>query len=946
MKNIKLVILPLIIVFSCALTSHSQTVVTNPLYPTDIDSCTVIFDATKGSAGLKDIPPPIYAHTGVITNLSTSSTDWKYVIADWNENTAKATMTPLGNNLYQLKIKPSIRSWYGVPVGEKILKLAFVFRNSDGSKTGKESNQGDIFADVYLPVTSVNILQPFNKSLFLMLNAPIPVKATSPLAKTMKIFVNNNLRKTITGTTITDTIPADNFGNNWIKQWVKIIAVNDTASAADSFCYTVIPPPVIAPLPQGIVDGINYPDSTKAILSLYAPGKSNCFLIGDFNDWQVDSLFYMNITPDSKRYWIGINNLEPRKEYLFQYLIDGNVRIADPYCDKVSDPDDQYIEPATYPGLLPYPYGKTTEIASYLQTAQPGYTWNNLPFTPPAVTDLVVYELLIRDFIAKHDYPTLIDTLDYLQRLGINAIELMPVMEFEGNSSWGYNPDFMFAPDKYYGTKNGLKQFIEAAHASGIAVILDIVLNHQFGRSPLVRLYWDGGANTVAADNPWFNQAAKHPANVGFDFNHESPDTKVYCERLLKYWLQEFHVDGFRLDLSKGLTQKYSSDYSSWAQSDSSRIAILKNYQTAVLSVKPDAYMILEHFAGNSEEKELSASGMLLWGNMNDKYNQATMGWTTGGKSDFSWVSYKQRGWTDPHLIGYMESHDEERLMFKNIKSGNSQASYSVKDTTTALKRIEAAAAFFFTVPGPKMILQFEELGYDYTLNLNGDKLAPKPIRWDYQDEWRRRYLFNVFSSLIGLKKNYSVFKSNDYSLNVSQAMKRINLQDPAMNVTIVGNFDIYQGTIDPAFQNTGIWYDFFSGDSINVLNTSDPLTLLPGEYHLYTSVRLKKPVFTGMDEPQTENYNRKVISLVYPNPSSGSFIIEFDMQEPADVNLTVYDMTGRPVGTLIDSYLNKGSHKIIWKGANTNGQQVHSGFYFCKLKIGSYCEMKKLIVE
>jgi hypothetical protein len=287
MKNIKLAILTLVLALSCALTSPSQTVVTIPLYPTDIDSCTVIFDATKGSAGLKDIPPPIYAHTGVITNLSTSSTDWKYVIAGWNENTAKATMTPLGNNLYQLKMKPSIRSWYGVPADEKILKLAFVFRNSDGSKTGKESNEGDIFADVYLPVTSVNILQPFNKSLFVMLNAPIPVKATSPLAKTMQIFVNNNLRKTITGTTITDTIPADNFGSNWIKQWVKIIATNDTASAADSFCYTVLPSPVIAPLPQGTVDGINYIDSTKAILSLYAPGKSNCFLIGDFNDWQV-----------------------------------------------------------------------------------------------------------------------------------------------------------------------------------------------------------------------------------------------------------------------------------------------------------------------------------------------------------------------------------------------------------------------------------------------------------------------------------------------------------------------------------------------------------------------------------------------------------------------------------------------------------------------------------
>ena len=95
-------------------------------------------------------------------------------------------------------------------------------------------------------------------------------------------------------------------------------------------------------------------DSTTVILSLFAPGKKNVFVIGSFNDWQCDSAHYMMRTPDNNRYWIRIGNLVPRTEYLFQYLVDGSLRIADPYCDKVCDPDDKYIDPATYPGLLPF----------------------------------------------------------------------------------------------------------------------------------------------------------------------------------------------------------------------------------------------------------------------------------------------------------------------------------------------------------------------------------------------------------------------------------------------------------------------------------------------------------------------------------------------------------------------------------------------------------------
>ncbi len=931
----------------------AQTVVTVPVYPTDLDSVTVIYDATKGNGALKNVPPPIYAHTGVITNLSTSPGDWRYVIAPWSTNLPKALMTPLGNNLYQIKMTPSIRAWYQVPTSEQILKMAFVFRNSDGSIVGREADGGDIFTPVYSSTTSITIQEPTVSGLYPKLNDSIPISATAPLADTIKMFVNNVLVKQVAGTVLADTLLANNFGHFWIPQWVKLVAKNDTASAADSFYYEVIPAPPVSALPSGTIDGINYIDSATVVLSLYAPGKDHSFTIGDFTNWQIDSQFYMNRTPDGTHFWIQLTNLTPGKEYIFQYLVDGIIRIADPYADKISDPDDQYISQSTYPGLLPYPTGKTTGIASYLQTAQVPYSWSPSSFTPPAPTDLIIYELLIRDFIATHDYPGLIDTLNYFKRLGVNAIELMPVMEFEGNDSWGYNPDFEFAPDKYYGTKNGLKQFVEAAHAKGLAVILDIVLNHQFEESPLAMLYWDGANSRPAANNPWFNPIPKHPYNVGNDFNHESPDTRTYCERVIRYWLQEYHVDGYRFDLSKGFTQtnSYPDNMTLWAAYDTGRIAILKDYANVAHSVNPDAYIILEHFADNDEETELSADGMLLWGNLNYNYNEATEGWNTGSLSDFSGISYKQLGWADPHLVGYMESHDEERLMYNNINSGNnSNTWYKVRDTAISLQRIGMADAFFYTIPGPKMLWQFGELGYDYSINypcMTSDcRLSDKPIRWDYYDQWRRKYLFNTCSSLMNLKINNDAFRSTNFSVSLTGPLKHINIESPAMNVVVVGNFDVYQGSFNPGFSQTGPWYDFFGGDTLNVANVSDQLTLQPGEYHIYTTVKLPKPQFTGIEESSGITNQNGRYSFVYPNPSSGSFTIQYDLDEPLQVSITVSDLFGRPVALLFEGMSAQGTHTVNWNGLDHSGQRVSKGLYLYKFEAGSHVEVGKLIVQ
>ena len=119
---------------------------------------------------------------------------------------------------------------------------------------------------------------------------------------------------------------------------------------------------------------------------------------------------------------------------------------------------------------------------------------------------------------------------------------------------------------------------------------------------------------------------------------------------------------------------------------------------------KPGALVIFEHLADNNEEKELveSGNGILLWANSNGNCSEAAMGYNDSGKSDFTWASYTARTWNKAAAVGYMESHDEERIAYKCITYGNSQSGYSIKDSTTAYKRAALTAALFIPIPGPK----------------------------------------------------------------------------------------------------------------------------------------------------------------------------------------------------------------------------------------------------
>lgn len=929
MKSLKIFFISVLL----ASYSFGQVITSLPAFPTERDSIIVTFDASLGGQGLMGYSGDVYAHTGVHTNLG----EWKHVIESWGNNATQPKLTRIGTDLYKLVIGYPREYYSVVNTSEIISDLAFVFRSADGSKQTE-----DLFLPLYEAGINVSITSPSENSLLVNLNDQINVVAKSVYSDSLFLYLNNSSLVSTLSDSLAYTIEVTNYDDGEI-----IAKATNTSGDAvyDTVTYSVKGEVEIEDLPQGVVDGINYIDDTTVTLVLFAPSKDFVYVVGDFNNWATSSQYYMKRTPDNQRYWLTITGLTPKVEYAFQYLINGTLLLADPYAEKILEGEDSEIDGNTYPNLKQYP-SQADGSVSVFEINKDEYKWSAVNYERPDRQKAVIYELLLRDFLSAHNYQTLTDTLDYLQRLGINAIELMPINEFEYNKSWGYNPSFYFAPDKYYGTENALKEFIDEAHKRNIAVVLDVVYNHTFGRSPFVRLYSTGSYGPPSAQNYWYNQTPTHPFNVGYDFNHESAHTKTLIKRILHHWITEYKVDGFRFDLSKGFTQRYSgNDVGYWGQKDDSRIAILKDYYDYTQSLDPELYFILEHFADNSEETILANYGMMLWGNMNYNYAQSTMGWIDYNSS-LDWGYYRNRGWSEPNLVTYMESHDEQWVMYKNLTWGRSNGGYDVKELNTALNRMKLAGAFFFTLPGPKMIWQFEELGYDEELKEDG-RTDEKPIHWEYMNNPNRINLYKTYAALMKLRNENEVFTSKE--TNVSQDVgtgvygRRINLTHSSMKATVIGNFNVVNISMQPKFQNTGIWYDYFMGDSINVTDVNMSLDLAPGEFKIYTTKKLEKPedgITTDINTNSSTVVKEYSLMQNYPNPFNPTTNIEFTIPQSSKVQLAVYNIIGEKVAELVNRNMVAGYHSITF-----DASELTSGVYFYRLVSNGFAKTNKMLL-
>ena len=822
----------------------------DPVCPNADKPCTIIFKPASdnplyGHAG------ELYGHFGVVVDG-----EWKYVPSDWGVADEKVHFKKVADNHWEFKMEPSIREYFGS--GETpVTKIALIVRSEDGNT---KSHDADQFCSV-----------------------------------------------------IDDKYKAEEFTPD---------------------------PLVTKKLPEGVKHGINYNADGSVTFVFYdkdTAGQSHkyCYIVGDWNEWTRKTEGAMYYDGSQGCWWITLDGFDPDTEYRFQYRLGNNsgsdTYVSDPYTEIVYDQwNDQYIA-----GVPAFPAG-AKQLVSAFQINKPEYAWKHKDFKVEDKNDLVIYEMLFRDFTTSQDIEGAMAQLDYIENLGVNAIELMPIQEFDGNLSWGYNPNHWFALDKYYGTREEYKDFIDECHARGIAVIIDVVYNHATGSHPWAKMWWDGANNCTAENNPWFNVVAKHEFNVYHDMNHENAMVKEHVKRSLEHLLTEYDVDGFRFDLTKGFTQNNTlGDVGAWGRYDQSRVDILKGYADHIWSVNENAVVIFEHLADYSEEKVLAEHGIKLWRNMNGTYRSAV----SGGSGDFS-GSYEKNlygGW-----VSYMESHDEERLcygagadassvtwgicgtltnwssditmaadgaffsaknvtfkaddMFKirkvgewndafnygastkgyklplnteyklTLGSGSQDMAVPAAGTydvyfslaaekvwlmeagkrpadpsvtpgggaaedplTVAMRRAGASAAFFLTVPGPKMIWQFGEIGYDYSIDYN-DRTGEKPVVTDqYMAVPARKALYDTYASLLKFRRENPRFFDSDASFTWTPTgtLKKITCTVDGKSFHVVGNFDKQNVTYAVP---SGTWTDYINGGTV-----SGSITLKEGEFRLLT---------------------------------------------------------------------------------------------------------------
>lgn len=802
-------------------------------------------------------------------------------------------------------------------------RIGFLVKAKDG--TGDKKSQ-DNFVEVGAYQVTLNAPAE-NSATIIATGGSLNISAANTGGNASYVLKANGATLNTNPATSSYTFNHTNITGN---QNYELQVTQGTTVITKKFSAVVNPNVVSETIPAGLLDGINYNtgDATKATLVLDAPFKDFIYVAGSFNNWQPTGAFAMKKDPASGKFWLELTGLVSGTNYSYQYwVVDASpiagtpslVKTADPYSTLVLSPfDDPYI--LNYPNLPAYPVGQEREV-TVLQTGKAAFAWSSATtnFVKPAKEKLVVYELLVRDFDANKSYQDLINKIDYFKNLKINAIELMPVMEFEGNESWGYNTSFHMALDKFYGTSDKLKEFIDLCHQNGIAVILDVALNHAFGRNPMLRMWMndpDGdGWGSPSTENPYFNTTAMHSYSVGEDFNHQKPRTQNYVQRVIKQWVEEYKIDGFRWDLTKGFTQNCPANVAGGQENctgslQQDRIDVLKKYADYSWNLDLNHYVIFEHLGGNEEEQqwanyrlnETPSKGVMMWGIMTFDYNNLTKGYA----GNISRMSSSSRGFTAHRLMGYAESHDEERLMYNNVQAGNNTtADHNVRTLTVALSRMSALGAVSLLVPGPKMIWQFGELGWNSSIfacnngtvnspsdGTSGDcKLDTKPQpQWtgNWLGDTSRSIIYDDWAKMITMKTEEPVFLGTVTINNSSSLLPNIKITNSALastqlkDVLIVANFDVTPKNAPSGFPYTGTWYNLMDNTSINVISTSAAITLKPGEFRIYGNKVASLAI---------ADYEKATTIALYPNPASDYFTLN-----ETTAKVQVFSITGQLV--------------------------------------------------
>lgn len=524
-----------------------------------------------------------------------------------------------------------------------------------------------------------------------------------------------------------------------------------------------VTPPQVAAAPARVRHGAHDQGDGVVSFALWAPWKQSVHLIGEFNGWdpQADPM-----AVDSSGLW-WIEKQLPPGEHAYQFVLDGETTIGDPYARALR------WDGGSVPHAL-------VEVG-----AQP-FAWADEGFGIKPLNQLVIYELHVGDFSPAGTFAGVIEKLDHLAGLGVDAIELMPITEFPGDRSWGYNPAYFFAPEGTYGGAAELKRLVDAAHQRGIGVILDMVFNHTAGDSPLSMLYPYGDNPYFGSDgNPW-----------GFpDLNLWNDATKRLIADIQSYWLTDFHVDGFRYDYVEGIDWDGQSGMSfiTWS----------------ARQAKPHAYLIAEHIVGDPgavvRETEADASWHWQFGKvLRAQLREGEFEGHQYGDMEATLrvLTFAGDGYQDnAQPVNYLESHDEERIFYEVLTN-------PALGEAGAVRKSMLGAIALFTAQGVPMLYAGQEFGARAPKTIEESKLP-----WELLDGPDGQALCRHYAALAYLRHTQPALQQNNFApLLVDPERRLLAFQrwtDDGNLVVVALNFAPFDQTVALDFPRAGRWHEW-----------------------------------------------------------------------------------------------------------------------------------------
>ena len=681
--------------------------------------------------------------------------------------------------------------------------------------------------------------------------------------------------------------------------------------------------------PANIKDGVNI-NGNQVTFALYAPAKAYISLLASFNR-EFPNGELMKLSGDTL--WWLTKTLEPGT-YFYQYSIQGEKLLADPWSKDV-----YWKEPGTENESSNYEYAKTR----FTVGAAP-FDWTDEGWDKPKFKDLVVYELYVRDFGGDHpgDYTDVRDKLEqgYFDSLGVNAIEFMPLNEFPGGWSWGYNPAFYMAPESEYGTPQELKELVDLLHEHGSAVIMDVVFNHMEGTAPLFQLYqpknkWSYHDHDYAHCPYFHNQESQwfYKLQHWKEVDGRKYRTWRHVSDVLETWVKDYHFDGFRFDVSWGVGwDGYNNNgmsYYSWflRQLDSTQYIIAE-----------------EDFYGGTNQVNVTETNanwhFRFYHQMKANLREASDGGRNWGDMDYTSgvLTYNNQpegpDYTYPSgMLNFTESHDETRVIYECMVYSNPRM-----NRKKAIKKSKLGAAVLLTSQGVPMLYHGQEFGQDGAKN----GTDAQPLKWDYLDTPEGQDLLNYYSRLVWFRKNWPALKSPDLKFLTKDSNKKLMVYQRRQGddyVIVAANFDCENHEITVPFPTDGDWYEFTSDDTVLVQYGSLTNYNLPhSTAKIFTNSKNWLTDIGDVAEPVLPG--RFFLEQNYPNPFNPETVISYQLAEGSSVELAVYNVLGQKVKTLVSEKQNSGKYQVRFNAAD-----LASGIYFYRLKSGQKVLIKKMIL-